>query len=423
MKKIYIMLAIAAGLAAVGCSQDDYKASVTELRFVGINPSSGYAGDIVKILGRNFSTEFGENVVLVGDAQAQIIEITKDELMVIMPDNPLGKYVVSVTTPKGTVEGSLFEYKQKPAQLWTVSTFAGSGSDGTVDEIGTSASFSFPEGLSWSSNGQLYVCQRNVAPKAAIRKLNPKSGTVTTVSLLTGFDHPWGGGFDSQGNFYAAAKSKNKIVKIAPDGTYAEYPSGAALNSPMYAVSDSQDNVWIASRNNHAVYKTKDGVCLETYVGDKYFPTCIAIDSKDRAIFASSQLFQLLMVENGEVKVIAGNGTKANKENFPSGLASGNPLEASIGAIEGICIGKDGAIYMTDVTTFTVMKLVPDETGNYASGTLSLLAGQPFSNSVVNGTSDKAAFFYPSGIAVSDDGKEIFVTEPTKHIVRKLSLK
>ena len=56
MRKIYIqMFALLILSLIAACSDNDYKASVTELRLVLVKPTNVYPGEIATILGRNFS--------------------------------------------------------------------------------------------------------------------------------------------------------------------------------------------------------------------------------------------------------------------------------------------------------------------------------------------------------------------------------
>ena len=53
-KEIIASVLVLALLAGAGCSDDGYRARVTELKLVRLAPTSGYAGAIVRLLGRNF---------------------------------------------------------------------------------------------------------------------------------------------------------------------------------------------------------------------------------------------------------------------------------------------------------------------------------------------------------------------------------
>jgi DNA-binding beta-propeller fold protein YncE len=179
--------------------------------------------------------------------------------------------------------------------------------------------------------------------------------------------------------------------------------------------------MWIASRGNNTVYKIKDGALVKAFTGDKYFPVALAVDSKDRVYFASTQDRGIFMIDGETVTKVVGTGEKATKDNFELSL-SGPASEANIGNIGGMYIGKDGCLYYTDYLTFTIMKVTPDADGNFANGKISIVAGLPFSAAIVNGTTDKAQFKYPSGIVVSDDCKKIYVSEPTGYVLRMIDL-
>lgn len=420
MKRYIILLIAAAVCCFAACNKNRYVADVKELRLVGVAPTEGYSGSIVKVLGRNFSTILGENKVILNGKSAKIIEFTKDDITFIAPENGLGTYPVVVVVKNDTVsEGFVkFTYKKKPEKLYSVTTVAGTGANSMSDGLGTSAAVGGCEGLCFAPDGKLWFCQRNGG--YAIRYYDPATSLVGTIA--SGTELPWGGGFDSKGDFYFAAKAVNKVFKVTPSGSVSEYSTGAALDNPMYVKFDSKDNLWVCCRNSNTVYKTKNGAALETITATGYYPTCIFIDSRDRVFFASTTNQCIYMINDGTVTKIAGCGSKPAKDSYDKSLESGDPLQAQIGAVGGIYIGKDNALYYTDFTCFTVMKIAPDADGDYSKGKISLLAGVPFNNAVVNGTSDIAKFKYPSGIAVSNDCKRVYVTEPTGFVIRMIDM-
>ena len=61
MKKI-LLFALSLTLLASCQQKDTYVARVTDLRLVSVDPKNGYAGDLVTILGRNFSVDPLQNV-------------------------------------------------------------------------------------------------------------------------------------------------------------------------------------------------------------------------------------------------------------------------------------------------------------------------------------------------------------------------
>ena len=102
------------------CSDNDYKASVTELRLVLVKPTNVYSGEIATILGRNFSTVPEENAVFINDQQATVIEAAKDELKIILPEMTPGKYSIRVKSPSGELTGLELNYLKTPDREYIV---------------------------------------------------------------------------------------------------------------------------------------------------------------------------------------------------------------------------------------------------------------------------------------------------------------
>ena len=162
MKRV-IFLAFLTLLCATACNKNRYIANVTDLQLVSVSPREGYEGSLVKVLGRNFSTSFGENEVTINGVKAKLIDFSKDQITIIAPENEYGTYPVVVSTPKGTIshENVTFTYKKRPDKLYMVTTVAGNGANALKDDIGASASVGGVEGLCFAPDGTLWFCQRN----------------------------------------------------------------------------------------------------------------------------------------------------------------------------------------------------------------------------------------------------------------------
>ncbi|MDR0352773.1 MAG: SMP-30/gluconolactonase/LRE family protein, partial [Opitutaceae bacterium] len=112
-----------------------------------------------------------------------------------------------------------------------VTLLAGSttGQPGRDDAPGTAARFNQPSGIAWHASGALYVADSG---NHTIRVIAP-DGTVSTLAGMPGvngyqenavgrnalFDHPTALAADDQGNVYVADTGNNCIRKIAPDGS------------------------------------------------------------------------------------------------------------------------------------------------------------------------------------------------------------
>lgn len=391
-----IIAAILAGTVIVSCRNDRYVASVTELQLASVSPSTGYSGGIVKILGRNFSEVFGENRVFVGELEAQVLEYNAWDLTIVLPAQAPGVYEITVQTPKGTVSGLQFEYREKPEHSYYVSIIAGS-SAGTVDGTGTQAQFNYPEGLTMDSGGNLWIAQRGAT--YSIRKMDQNYNVTTVVET----ELPWHCAFDAAGDFYFTAKDKASVFKVTPEGELSAVTfTGGALDNPMDVEFDNDGAMWIASRNNNIVYVVKDGAVTKTY--DVTYPTCLALDAKGRMIIGSTTAGYMYMVEDGELVTIAGNGQYAKSDN-PNGV-SGDTSTASIGQINGVFAAADGSIWFCDVVNEQVRKFSPDASGDYAKGRIETIASG----------------FRPSDVYVTDDCTRIYVSSATTYTIRLIEV-
>lgn len=391
-----IIAAILAGTVIVSCRNDRYVASVTELQLASVSPSTGYSGGIVKILGRNFSEVFGENRVFVGELEAQVLEYNAWDLTIVLPAQAPGVYEITVQTPKGTVSGLQFEYREKPEHSYYVSIIAGS-SAGTVDGTGTQAQFNYPEGLTMDSGGNLWIAQRGAT--YSIRKMDQNCNVTTVVET----ELPWHCAFDAAGDFYFTAKDKASVFKVTPEGELSAVTfTGGALDNPMDVEFDNDGAMWIASRNNNIVYVVKDGAVTKTY--DVTYPTCLALDAKGRMIIGSTTAGYMYMVEDGELVTIAGNGQYAKSDN-PNGV-SGDTSTASVGQINGVFAAADGSIWFCDVVNEQVRKFSPDASGDYAKGRIETIASG----------------FRPSDVYVTDDCTRIYVSSATTYTIRLIEV-
>ena len=146
-------------------------------------------------------------------------------LMTVVP-TPITRSGVAVDGA-GNVYFSGRDKIQKITPDGTVTTLAGSGSPGSADGAGTSASFRGPNGLAVDSSGNVYVADRD---NNTIRKIT-SSGIVTTLAgsaspgsadgtgIAASFNSPAGVALDASGNLYVADSGNQKIRKITFPGS------------------------------------------------------------------------------------------------------------------------------------------------------------------------------------------------------------
>ncbi len=157
-----------------------------------------------------------------------------------------------------------------------VTTYAGTGVRGFNDGPVASAKFSSPYGLAMDSNGDIYVGD---IVNNRIRKITVSTGTVSTFAgsgsqglsngsaLSASFYFPCGVAFDSNGNLYVAELKNNTIRKIATDGVVSTYAgtgsagsadgpaASASFSQPIGLVIDASGNMYVADEYNNEIRK------------------------------------------------------------------------------------------------------------------------------------------------------------------------
>lgn len=156
-----------------------------------------------------------------------------------------------------------------------VTTFAGTGSEGSADGTGTSASFKYPSDIAIDSSGNFYVGDWG---NHSIRKITP-SGVVTTfagtgssgytdgMGTTASFYGPRGIAVDSSDNVYVADAYNDVIRKITSDGEVTTYAgtgsegfdnglgTEASFNTPTNVAVDGSGNVYVSDSGNESIRK------------------------------------------------------------------------------------------------------------------------------------------------------------------------
>jgi sugar lactone lactonase YvrE len=205
-----------------------------------------------------------------------------------------------------------------------VTTYAGSGADGSSNANGTSASFFSPRGIAIDSSGNVYVADtynavvrkidtnRNVTTYAnvgghdvdissdgtlytitdfSVQKI-ATNGTITRITGANGlgytdgasnvaqFQYPTGVAVDSGGNVFVGDTFNNVVRKVTPLGFVTTFATG--FNLPGGLVIDSGGNVFVGDVGNARVCKiTPAGVVstVATGFGSPYGPYGVSLDS------------------------------------------------------------------------------------------------------------------------------------------------
>jgi sugar lactone lactonase YvrE len=333
----------------------------------------------------------------------------------------------------------LCSWENSYAQL--VSTFAGSGSQGSANGTGTAASFNLPFGGEVDSDGNIYIADM---ANHLIRKITP-SGVVTTFAgsgspgstdgsgTSASFNEPTGIAIDATNNLYVADSKNHKIRKITPFGvvsTFAGtgikgYLDGTSTSSnfdlPYDLVFDASGNLFVVEYEGCKIRKITPSGTVSRLAGSGAggsadgtgsaatfsYPLAITIDPFGNLYVADSDLYKIRKVTStGVVTSIAGALGSA-------GDADGPGSSARFNTPAGLASDIAGNIYVADVGNHKIRKIS-------TTGIVTSVAGAGTSGNQ-NGLGTTAKFNGPVGLFFGGNNS-LYVTDMSNHSIRKIAL-
>jgi sugar lactone lactonase YvrE len=322
-----------------------------------------------------------------------------------------------------------------------VSTFAGSGTVGSVNGNGTAASFYLPYSVVVDKSGSLLVSD---TATNLVRKISP-AGDVTTFAgggssgtsqdgngTAASFSGLSGLALDSTGNAYAAEFGGNRIRKITPAadvttlagsgaiGSLDGHGTSATFNTPSSVATDADGNIYVLEFIGAVVRKITpagdvttlagsgtagfaDGTGAAASFGQAYG---IATDAAGNVYVADTGNNRIRKITpGGVVTTLAGSGQ--------AGATDGAGSLASFAGPGGLAVDSDGTIYVADTDNSLLRKITP-------AGVVSTLAGQPGVLGAQNGIGTAATFKRPFGVTVDAAGN-LYVADTFGNLIRKVT--
>ena len=270
-----------------------------------------------------------------------------------------------------------------------VTTLAGlAGTIGTTDGIGTNARFVLPYGLTVDNNGIIYVSEfgshtiRRITPSGVVTTLAGTSfipGSMDGIGTSASFDIPTGLITDASGNLFVADFNNHTIRKITPSGIVTTIAGTALIsgstdaigtiarfNAPYGLAIDGIGNIYVTDSGNHTIRKITPSGIVTTIAGmvgvagssdgvgaaalfDR--PTGITIDLAGNLYVADSRNHTIRKITpNGVVTTIAGTAGV-------SGNSNGSGTNASFNLPTELVIDIAGNIYISDSENHIIRKI------------------------------------------------------------------
>lgn len=247
-------------------------------------------------------------------------------------------------------------------------------------------------GVTIDSAGNLYVADIGNIPSRngrVVYRISP-DGVVSTFAEGDALHGPSGNAIDSKGNLYQANFSGGEIVKISPEGEVSTVIQ-QGLRGPIGIAIDAIDNLYVADCSGQSIrLVSPDGGSSLIATGSPLnCPNGITIDGQGHLYIAN--------FGDGWVLKVTADGRVERLAELP-------------GRNNGHLVYHDDLLYVVARSAHSIYTVTLD-------GEIALLAGTG-ERGWDDGPALEATFSLPNGIAISADGKMLFINQARQSIGR-----
>ena len=416
-----------------------------------ISPTSGVQGSTtpVTITGTNLIGATSVNVSGSGGVLVSgftVVSSTQIDAVLILNESAITR-TVTVTTSGGTSGSQNFTITTSSisgASSVTTSVLAGSTTSGNTDATGTAARFSFPGGTWGDGKGNLYIADTS---NHTIRKIVLSSGVVTTswgsgssgsnngTGTSATFNSPEGLWGDGLGSLYVADTGNHLIRKInissgvvttlAGTGSATPFANGtgtsASFNEP-HAIWGDAATLYVADKSNHVIRK----IVVSTGAVTTFAGTAGSSGSTDASGTSASFNLPLGIWGNGSNLWVTEGGNHTIRQ-----IVISNQAVTTFAGVSGTSGSNDGTgtgakfnfphaiwgdgthMWVVDLSNHAIRKVV------ISSKNVTTVAGLAGSTGSTDGTGTVARFTSPQ--TIWGDGLNLYVSGGSNNLIRKLA--
>ena len=308
-----------------------------------------------------------------------------------------------------------------------VSTIAGDGTQGLTDGPALNANFRNPVGLGMSSNGALYIADSN---NHVLRALS-SPGVVSTVAgggvagwvneqdVDARFSSPRGIAFAQNGTLFVVDNSNHRIRSVSPsvfvstvagNGTWA-YQDGPAFmarfNNPNSVAVHPNGTIYVSDTNSNIIRAISPNGDVRTVAEGFYYPYDMVFNPSGTILYVADQYNNRIcgISSEGVVSTIAGTGD--------GGSADGPAMSATFNRPHGIALSPNGTLFVSENVGNVIRAISPD-------GMVTTFAGMAGTAGATDGVGTSARFSAPRSIALTPNGT-LYVVDTSNYRIRAIS--